>query len=159
MNWKKISEAPKCNFCGGSDLTDFDGSMGQCNSCGLLDCPDCDNEGGCFSCKGMIETCPECGGHGKISFEDGTVITPDIELPECKECEGTGKITCTDCDGEAVCANCERPSLVRSRAASHKIGDHSKCWIDDCDELQKRDSERRKNNIKDKWINLDKAQE
>lgn len=48
------------------------------------------------------ETCPTCGGRGRISVDLGTILGFGVMEMECPECEGTGKVVadpCSACGG------------------------------------------------------------
>ena len=44
------------------------------------------------------ETCPTCGGRGRISLDLGSLLGFGVVEMECPECEGTGKVVADPCD-------------------------------------------------------------
>ncbi len=48
------------------------------------------------------ETCPTCGGRGRISVDLGSIFSMGVMEMECPECEGTGRVVsdpCSSCGG------------------------------------------------------------
>ena len=64
----------------------------------------------CSSCNGIgakngtaYTTCSECGGSGRVRYQQNTIFGTTIREGVCKECNGTGKRIkekCTDCGGK-----------------------------------------------------------
>ena len=44
------------------------------------------------------ETCPTCGGRGRISVDLGSIFGIGVMEMECPECEGTGRVVADPCD-------------------------------------------------------------
>ena len=81
----------KCSFCHGSGR-----QWGGPND--GADCPQCHGRG--QEEKPAYDTCPTCGGDGKITCKvcGGT--------KRCGICEGTGKTECKECSGSGKCKEC-----------------------------------------------------
>ena len=64
-------------------------------------CAQCDGSGG--EPQSQVQTCPTCGGRGRIPFRQGGFSLP-IE-PSCSRCRGTGQIPrtrCSHCSGKGL---------------------------------------------------------
>ena len=66
-------------------------------------------KGKCKTCSGSgaepghsLKTCPKCGGNGRISVQQRTILGVMQTVQECDECHGTGKVpekACHTCHG------------------------------------------------------------
>lgn len=64
----------------------------------------------CASCSGTgakngkeFSKCPDCGGSGRVRFQQNTMFGTTIREASCPKCNGTGKIVrekCNDCNGK-----------------------------------------------------------
>lgn len=64
-------------------------------------------KGKCNTCSGSgaepghsLKTCPKCGGNGRVSVQQRTILGVMQTVQECDECHGTGKVP------EKVCHTC-----------------------------------------------------
>ena len=66
-------------------------------------------KGKCNTCSGSgaepghsLKTCPKCGGNGRVSVQQRTILGVMQTVQECDECHGTGKVpekACHTCHG------------------------------------------------------------
>ena len=68
----------------------------------LMRCEHCKGTG---SEDGVLKTCPQCGGNGKVAYVQKTMFGVTQTVTDCPTCNGNGKIVskkCTHCNGEGV---------------------------------------------------------
>ncbi|WP_417138502.1 DnaJ domain-containing protein [Paratractidigestivibacter faecalis] len=67
------------------------------------------------------ETCPTCGGRGRISVDLGSIFGIGVMEMECPECEGTGRVVADPCD---VCGGTGRTLTASEVVVDIPAGSH-----------------------------------
>ena len=67
------------------------------------------------------ETCPTCGGRGRISVDLGSIFGIGVMEMECPECEGTGRVVADPCD---VCGGSGRTLTASEVVVDIPAGSH-----------------------------------